>query len=286
MISMTGYAKKVFKIKNTSFFIIIRSLNSNKGLDVSIKTPRYLLDLEADIKKILTTKLVRGKIDIKLSELSANESVDLNEKKVRSYIKILKKISPESDPTQLLNAAISLPDVFSSKNFNMTAALKKDFLIIIDGVVSEIVKYREKEGRQMAKSIKGYINNILIKSKSLVKLERQRTKIKKQKILNQVKSISKDVDYNPGRLELEMIYYFEKHDITEERVRLKYHCDFFLQILKAEKIMGRKLNFLSQEILREINTIGSKANHFEIQKIVVEMKEDIDKTKEQLQNIL
>jgi uncharacterized protein (TIGR00255 family) len=119
-----------------------------------------------------------------------------------------------------------------------------------------------------------------------VKLERQRTKIKKQKILNQVKSISKDVDYNPGRLELEMIYYFEKHDITEERVRLKYHCDFFLQILKAEKIMGRKLNFLSQEILREINTIGSKANHFEIQKIVVEMKEDIDKTKEQLQNIL
>ncbi|MAQ70214.1 MAG: hypothetical protein CMD23_03875 [Flavobacteriales bacterium] len=286
MISMTGYAKKVFKIRNTSFFVLIRSLNSNKGLDMSIKTPRYLLDLEPDIKKILTSKLVRGKIDIKLSELSTNDSVDLNEKKVRSYIKILKKISPESDPTQLLNAAISLPDVFTSKYFNMTASLKKDFLKIINGVVSEIVKYREKEGRQMAKSIKKYINNILTQSKRLVQLEQQRTRIKKQKILDQLQSISKDVEYNPGRLESEMIYYFEKHDITEERVRLKYHCDFFLEILKSEKIVGRKLNFLSQEILREINTIGSKAHHFEIQKIVVQMKEDIDKTKEQLQNIL
>jgi len=286
MISMTGYAKKIFKIQDTSFFILIRSLNSNKGLDVSIKTPRYLLDLEADIKKILTTKLVRGKIDIKLSELSQNDSVDLNEKKVKSYIKILKKISPGSDPTQLLNAAISLPDIFSSKYFNMTAALKKDFLKIINGVVLEIVKYREKEGRQMEKSIKTYVNSILTKSKRLVKLEKQRTRIKKQKLLNQIKSISKDVDYHPGRLESEMIYYFEKQDITEERVRLNCHCNFFLQILKDEKIVGRKLNFLCQEILREVNTIGSKANHFEIQKIVVQMKEDIDKTKEQLQNIL
>ena len=184
------------------------------------------MDIEPDIKKILTAKLVRGKIDVKLSELSTNDSVDLNEHKIRNYMKILKKISPESDPTQLLNAAISLPDVFSSKYFKMTAALKKDFLTIINGVVSEIVKYREKEGRQMSKSIKTYVNNILMKSKRLVKLEQARTKVKKQKILNQIKSISKDVDYNPGRLELEMIYYFEKHDITEERVRLKYHCDF------------------------------------------------------------
>ena len=283
---MTGYAKKVFKIQNTSFFILIRSLNSNKGLDVSIKTPRYLLDLEPDIKKIVNTKLVRGKIDIKLSELSVNDSVDLNEKKVKSYMKILKKISPESDSTQLLNAAISLPDVFSSKYFNMTTVLKKDFLKMIDRAISDIVQYREKEGRQMEKSIKTYINSILTKSQMLVKLEKDRTKTKKEKILKQITSIVKDVDHDPGRLELEMIYYFEKHDITEERVRLKCHCDFFLQILRSEKIVGRKLNFLSQEILREINTIGSKANHFEIQKIVVQMKEDIDKTKEQLQNIL
>jgi len=286
MISMTGYAKKVFKIQNTSFFILIRSLNSNKGLDVSIKTPRYLLDLEPDIKKIANTKLVRGKIDIKLSELSVNDSVDLNEKKVKSYMKILKKISPESDSTQLLNAAISLPDVFSSKYFNMTTVLKKDFLKMIDRAISDVVQYRKKEGRQMEKSIKTYINSILTKSQMLVKLEKDRTKTKKEKILKQITSFVKDVDYDPGRLELEMIYYFEKHDITEERVRLKCHCDFFLQILRSEKIVGRKLNFLSQEILREINTIGSKANHFEIQKIVVQMKEDIDKTKEQLQNIL
>lgn len=286
MISMTGYAKKVFKIKNTSFFIIIRSLNSNKGLDISIKIPRYLLELEPEIKKILNTKLVRGKIDVKLSELSRDDSVVLNEKKVRSYMRILKNISPSSDSAQLLNSAISLPDVFSSKYFNMTPQLKKDFLSNIDRATCDIIKYREKEGARMARPIKTYISNIVNNSKRLIKLEKKRAITKKEKILKQIQSISKDIDYNPARLESEMIYYFEKHDITEERVRLQCHCDFFLQILKSEKIIGRKLNFLSQEILREVNTIGSKANDFEIQKIVVQMKEDIDKTKEQLQNIL
>ena len=286
MISMTGYTKKVFKIQNTSFSIIIRSLNSNKGLDVSIKTPRYLLEIEPEIKKIITKKLIRGKIDIKLSELATDNSVNLNEKKIQNYIKVLKKISPQSNYPQLLNAAISLPDIFSSKYFNMTAKLKKDFLSIIDEAICDIVKYREAEGRRMAQPIKTYINNILINSKKLIKLEKQRIIKKKKKIVKQIKSFAKEIDYNPARLEAEMIYYFEKHDITEERVRLECHCDFFLQILKKENIVGRKLNFLSQEILREINTIGAKANDFEIQKIVVQMKEDIDKTKEQLQNIL
>jgi uncharacterized protein (TIGR00255 family) len=286
MISMTGYAKKVFKIKNTTFIIIIRSLNSNKGLDVSIKMPRYLLDLEPEIKKILNTQLVRGKIDIKLSELTTDSAVDLNEKKIKRYLKILHKISPSSDPTQLLNAAISLPDIFTSQHFNMTSASKKKFLTIICASISDTIKYREKEGRRMGKPIKTYINNILTNSKRLVKLEKERARIKKEKILKQIKLISKDVDYNAGRLESEMIYYFERYDITEERVRLQYHCDFFLQIIKNEKIVGRKLNFLSQEILREINTIGSKANHFEIQKIVVQMKDHLEKIKEQVLNIL
>ena len=198
----------------------------------------------------------------------------------------MSKIAPKSDSGQILNSAISLPDIFTSRAFKITATLKKEFLRIIKTSVLEIVKYREKEGRRMGQAIKMYVSNILTKSKQLIKLEKNRVLTKKAKLLKQIKSLSKEINYNPERLETEMIYYFEKYDITEERVRLKYHCDLFLQILKKEHVVGRKLNFLSQEILREINTIGSKANDFKIQKCVIYMKEEIDKTKEQLQNIL
>ena len=286
MISMTGYTKKAFKIKNTNFVILVRSLNSNKGLDVSVKTPRYLFDIEPEIKKIITTKLIRGKIDFKLIELHTDYNMKLDEKKIRNYMQVLSRISPKSDSGQILNATISLPDLFTSKAFNMTAKLKKEFLNIIKTSILDIVKYRKKEGKRMGQAIKTYVSNILIKSKQLIKLEKNRVLKKKEKILKQIKSLSKEINYNPERLEAEMIYYFEKYDITEERVRLKYHCNLFLQILKKENVVGRKLNFLSQEILREINTIGSKANDFKIQKCVIYMKEEIDKTKEQLQNIL
>jgi len=148
-----------------------------------------------------------------------------------------------------------------------------------------LVKYRKKEGLKLAKEIRVYIKNIHKKTKKLNLLEKKRQHLKREKILKRLKSIQGSINYDAARLEQEMIYYFEKYDITEERVRLEGHCKFFFDILK-EEYSGRKLAFLAQEILREINTIGSKANNFDIQKHVVEMKEDIEKTKEQLQNIL
>lgn len=285
MISMTGYTKKQFKINNTKFSIFIKSLNSSRGLDVSIKTPRYLLDIEPEIKKIIDKQLIRGKIDIKVLDSNTTSSTNLDEQKVKKYIQILSKISPKSKHGQLLNAAVSMPDIFTSTAFKMTIATKKQFVKMIHSAVLDLIKYREQEGRKLKQEIKLYINSIVKIAKELTPLEKARKLRKREKILKQIKSIP-EIEYSTGRLESEMIYYFEKYDITEERVRLEYHCKFFLQILRNEKLVGKKLNFLSQEILREINTIGSKANDFEIQKRVVQMKEEIDKIKEQLQNVL
>jgi len=150
--------------------------------------------------------------------------------------------------------------------------------------LGQLNECRKKEGSTLMIVIGGYINRILKISKQLVRLEEKRRKRRKQKLANQIQSA--ELEVNSSRLEAEMIYYFERNDITEERIRLSHHCEFFLDVMKTEEVMGKKLVFIAQEILREINTIGSKANDFEIQKRVVQMKEQVEKTKEQLQNIL
>ena len=286
MISMTGYTRREFKINDIKFILVIKSLNSTKGLDLSIKTPRYLLELEPDIKKILDKKLIRGKVEFKLSEFNENRYLDLDEKKISHYINGLKKISPDSDQGQILSAAISLPDIFRSSSSRFTKKMKQQILNNINISISNLIDYREKEGLKLIAEIKKYIKNILKNTQRLVSLEKKRQSRKKNKLIAQLKNVKNNIEYDNTRLESEMIYYFEKFDITEERIRLDCHCEFFQDIIKNEPFSGRKLIFLSQEILREINTIGSKANDFEIQKRVVEMKESIDKIKEQLQNIL
>ncbi|RPG59006.1 MAG: DUF1732 domain-containing protein [Flavobacteriales bacterium TMED191] len=285
MFSMTGYTKKDFKIDNLKFSIIIKSLNSTKGLDISIKAPRYLFDLEPAIKKSIDKLLLRGKIDFRIIELTNDKKLTLDLKKLRRHIKMLKEVSPDSDSGQILNAAVSLPDIFSASSFKLTTDLKKKLLHYVDVSILDLVNYRKKEGLKLTREIKLYIKNIKNITKKLTLLEKKRIQHKKDKLLKKLKSIQGTVNYDTSRLEQEMIYYFEKYDITEEKVRLGSHCDFFFDTLK-EKHSGRKLSFLAQEILREINTIGSKANNFDVQKYVVEMKEYIEKTKEQLQNIL
>ena len=283
---MTGYTKQEFQINNTSFFIAIKSLNSNKGLDMSVKLPRYLIDLEKDIKELLMKHLIRGKIDFKISESNPALNTQLDQIMIQQNMRMLKGLAPDAEEGDILNAAISLPNNCKSSDLKITPKLKKEFLNVSKKVISSLLSYRQKEGRQMKKNIVSYINNIVKVSKQLIRLEKERIKHKKVKIIEQLNLIKKDINYSAERLEAEMIYYLEKQDITEERVRLQCHCSFFLEVVKDELTMGRKLTFLCQEMLREINTIGSKANNFEIQKRVVQMKEDLDKTKEQLQNIL
>ena len=286
MLSMTGYVKRDFKIKPHNLSIIIKSLNSHKGIDISIKTPYYLTHFDSEIRQLVERELIRGKIDVKIMENSKDSNILLNKRKLLLYINSIKKIMPEADSGSILNAALKLPDIFIPEKFKIGPDIKSIFLINISKALRQLIKDRSREGRLLRKDIKIYIYQILKISKQLVLLDKSRIKNKKHKILNNIKNNIKISDYSPARLESEMIYYFEKNDITEERIRLQHHCNFFLDVISKEKVMGKKLLFIAQEILREINTIGSKAHNFEIQKRVVLMKEEIEKTKEQLYNIL
>jgi len=284
MISMTGYSKKDFKIQGVSFSLAIKSLNSTKGCDITIKTPRYLLDLEPEIRKIIQKVLIRGKISFIMTEDTNRLNLMLDKKKLKSYINTIKEIEPKADSGAILNAAIKLPDIFSADKLILNTTIKKSILKIIYKEINSLNIIRKNEGKILKKEIKLYLNNIIKVSKQLVPLELKRSKNKKLKIQNQFRK--SDIVYDLPKLESEMIYYFERSDITEERIRLQHHCNFFSQVLKTEEIIGKKLNFISQEILREINTIGSKANDFEIQKRVVQMKQEIEKIKEQVLNVL
>ena len=286
MISMTGYTKQKFKLKDKDFFIIIRSLNNNRGLDIGIKTPRYLLEIEPEIRKTINKELIRGKIDLRIEENNNKSGIVLDQTKLQHHIQTLKQISPKTDSGYILNAAISLPDIFESRSFKITKNINDEFLFFIKKSIESLKKYREKEGNHLTKIIKSYIKNILKLCNEIQPLESIRKQKKRKKLLDQIKNISNNMEYDSLKLEAEMIYYFEKNDITEERIRLNHHCKFFLDVIKKESVVGKKLSFISQEILREINTIGSKANDFAIQKKVIKMKEEIEKTKEQLQNIL
>tara|TARA_Y100000994_G_scaffold247358_1_gene252579 strand:- start:913 stop:1767 length:855 start_codon:yes stop_codon:yes gene_type:complete len=284
MISMTGYSKKDFKIQGVSFSLTIKSLNSTKGCDITIKTPRYLLDLEPEIRKTIQKVLVRGKISFIITEDANRLSLMLDKKKLSSYINTIREIEPEADSGAILNAAIKLPDIFAPDKLIVNTTIKKSILEIIYKEINSLNIIRRNEGRILKKEIKRYLNNIIKISKQLVTLELKRLKNRKLKIENQFRK--SNIVYDLPKLESEMIYYFERSDITEERIRLQHHCNFFSTVMKTEEILGKKLNFISQEILREINTIGSKANDFEIQKRVVQMKQEIEKIKEQIQNVL
>jgi|TARA_B100000530_G_scaffold287266_1_gene202454 uncharacterized protein (TIGR00255 family) len=284
MISMTGYIKKDFKINNNNYSLVIKSLNSSKGLDLNIKIPFYLVHLETDLRKLVIKELVRGKISLSILEQSDFSNKALNKSKIDSYIQKIKKIMPDVNSDAILNAVVHLPDIFYNQKLNINNNFEKEILKIVQIEVKKLNNYRKKEGRVLIREIKNYIKIILKIIKQLRPLELKRLKLKKSKIYNELKT--QKADYSRAKLESEMIYYFEKNDITEERIRLQHHCNFFLEVLKNELVVGKKLNFISQEILREINTIGSKANNFEIQKLVVLMKEQIEKTKEQLLNIV
>ena len=284
MRSMTGYTKEEIKIGDNRFSILIKSLNSLKGLDISIKSPRHLSFIEPELRKLIEKKIIRGKISVLIIEDNNLNKMSLNKDAIFNHVESIKNLIPDADSGSVLNAVMKLPDIFLSDKSKLTLKDKKTILKIMEQGLDQLNDSRKKEGSALMIAIRGYINRILKISKQLVGLEKKRLKKRKLKISNQIQSA--ELAVNSSRLEAEMIYYFERNDITEERIRLNHHCEFFLDVMKTEEVMGKKLIFISQEILREINTIGSKANDFEIQKRVVQMKEQVEKTKEQLQNIL
>ncbi len=282
--SMTGYASEHFNLKSTRFFIEIKSLNS-KYLDLKIKLPSFLDCYEYEIRKNLGKKIIRGKAELNLlidNDKSTGEKV-LNKKIINHYIKDLKDVNSDSN-SDFLGIALTLPNSIgpniSKLNKNDINAIKKK----ISTVFKAFDKYRSDEGEITLRDIKKKLLLIKKLRKQITKIEIKRVLLKKNTIKRRLKKLKIEVDFN--RFEQELIYFIEKYDINEELIRLESNLRAFDRCLELNKPNGKKLGFISQELSREINTIGSKCNDATIQKYVIEMKDNLEKIRENILNIL
>ena len=280
--SMTGFGKKEKLINNYNIVIEIRSLNS-KTLDLNLKIDDSLLFIDEYLRKSINQKIIRGKIDVSITIKNFNKVVVIpfNTRKVKEYIKELKK-DFDINESQIISSLLSSDRVKESE-IKLNQNDKKSVKLMIDKSIEELNKYRIKEGEAISKDLKKSISKIDNYIKKITSIEPSRIKDKKNKIKTYLEELENKFD--KSRLEQELIYYIEKLDINEEIIRLKNHLKFFISEINLEYAQGKKLSFISQEIGREINTIGSKANNFKIQSMVVNMKEENEKIKQNIFNI-
>ena len=282
--SMTGYASESFIINTTKFLVEIKSVNS-KNIDLSIRIPQILKSYENDLRKKLTDKLHRGKIEMNVSTEGkfSKEEISFNNEIIKKYIKELKRIDNIED-ANYLKIAIGLPNAYESKSAELNNRQTKSLLNKIYSIIAKVDTFRQKEGLETEKDIKDKISKIKNSLNQIKKIEKERITKKRKKLIAELDKIKLEIDNN--RFEQEMIYYMEKFDINEEIIRLKSHLILFDESIKSKDPIGKKLGFICQEIGREINTLGSKANDAVLQKHVIEMKENLEKIKENILNIL
>jgi len=283
---MTGYASESFIINSTKFVVEIKSVNS-KILDLNIRFPHFLKAYENDLRKEISNKLQRGKIELNVnSEIGANtDEISINKEIISNYIRQLKGLNGiNSDEKDYLKIAMRLPNSYSSKSIDLNTTEIKNIIDKISIATKNLSDYRAKEGSEMEKDFRNKISVIKKLLGNIEKIEKYRISKKKTKLLDELKKIDLEIDNN--RLEQEMIYYLEKYDINEEIIRLKSNILIFEDALHSNEPVGKKLGFICQEIGREINTIGSKANDANLQKLVIEMKDSLEKIKENILNIL
>ena len=284
--SMTGYASESFIINSTKFIVEIKSVNS-KILDLNIRFPHFLKAYENDLRKEISNKLHRGKIELNVnSEIGANtDEISINKEIITNYIQQLKQLNEiNSDKKDYLKMAMRLPNAYSSKSIELNHTEINNIIDKISIATKNLNDYRAKEGSEMEKDFRNKISVIKKLLGNIEKIEKDRISKKRTKLLDEFKRIELEIDNN--RLEQEMIYYLEKYDINEEIIRLKSNILIFEDALHSNEPVGKKLGFICQEIGREINTIGSKANDANLQKLVIEMKDSLEKIKENILNIL
>lgn len=281
---MTGYGKSQLQLPTKKITIEIKSLNS-KNLDLNTRMPSLYREKEIEIRRILAKNLLRGKIDFSLFiEATGDETTTvINENVVQNHIKQLQNIT-KSSSEDLLAIAMRLPDVLKIEKEELDEKEWKVLEEMIDESIIKLNAFREDEGKALKKDFFLRINAIKNNLNNVIDIDKERLEAVRERLQTAILDIRETVDEN--RFEQEMIYYLEKLDITEEKVRLTNHLDYFLAELDSEISNGKKLGFISQEIGREINTIGSKANYAPMQKLVVQMKDDLEKIKEQLLNVL
>jgi uncharacterized protein (TIGR00255 family) len=284
ILSMTGFGKTETQLEDKNLSVEIRSLNS-KNADINLRTPSYLREMDTEIRKRIAQQLHRGKIDLNIFiEFNGqNAPSTINTSVVKSYIGQLKEIGDVSE-NEMMAIAMRLPDTLSSERETLQEVEKEAIFNLLNQVIKDIESYRRDEGKALEKDFLKRIDLIEGHLTSVIKIDPERSDKIEQKLRSALDDLKIEVDTN--RFEQELIFYLEKFDITEEKVRLKNHLDYFKEVMKNDFPNGKKLGFIAQEMGREINTIGSKANHAELQKVVVQMKDELEKIKEQLLNVL
>ncbi|OBX26096.1 uncharacterized protein (TIGR00255 family) [Gelidibacter algens] len=282
--SMTGYGKSVIQLPTKKISIEVKSLNS-KNLDLNTRMPSLYREKELDIRKLIASKLERGKVDFSLyMEITGEEtSTQINKTVVKQYIKQLKEVV-DGDETELLKMAIRLPDAITTERDEMDEDEWEEIAAEINTALERILQYRLDEGQSLESEFLDRVKNIADLLEDVIAMDPERIEGVRERLQKGVSELKEKVDEN--RFEQELVFYIEKFDITEEKVRLKNHLDYFISALNSDDSNGKKLGFISQEMGREINTIGSKSNYAPMQKLVVQMKDELEKIKEQLLNVL
>lgn len=282
---MTGFGRAQADLGGKKVTVEIKSLNG-KQMDLSTRIPSYYREKELEIRSYVTSRLVRGKVDFLLyTEASdADNSHDINAATVQSYMKQLQQIEPSVTPAESLALAMRLPDVFKAEREELSDREWDAVMKVISEAADALVAHREEEGAVLERELTSYIGNIRSLSAQVETFEKSRIEQVKERLRKNL--VEADVKVDENRFEQEIIFYLEKLDITEEKVRLGLHLDYFLKTMASEEDCGKKLGFIAQEIGREINTTGSKSNQADMQKLVVRMKDELEKIKEQTLNVL
>lgn len=282
--SMTGFGKHSIQLPTKKITVELKSLNS-KNLDLNARLPQLYRQKELEFRKLISDALLRGKIDFTLSvEFTGSEtSAEINKNVVSKYMQELREIA-DGDNLKLLEMALKMPDTLIAEKDEIDPEELNAIHKALELAMSALRAYRIEEGRVLEQDFLQRVNNLKALLEKVKAMDPTRLETIRLRLNKAVADLQAEVDQN--RFEQELIYYLEKYDITEEKVRLANHLDYFTETLKTSDSNGKKLNFICQEIGREINTIGSKSNYAAMQQLVVQMKDELEKIKEQMLNVL
>lgn len=282
--SMTGFGKHVLQLPSKKVIVELKSLNS-KNLDISARIPPSYREKELELRKMIADALIRGKIDFKLSVEVAGEqaAATINPEVVKGYMEQLRHIV-QGKEMKLLEMALHLPDTLKMDNDQIDETEYKAIIETMEKALEKIISFRNEEGTVLEKDFDTRLKKLRILLKEITVLDVKRSKTLRERLEKAVAALKIEIDAN--RFEQELIYYLEKYDITEEKIRLSNHLDYFKITLQSSLSNGKKLGFIAQEIGREINTMGAKANDAPMQQVVVQMKDELEKIKEQMFNVL
>ncbi len=288
--SMTAFGSASKTIGDLQCTVEIKSLNG-KQFDVYAKIPQSLKPIDIQLRNAIKKKLKRGSIEliINLKQFGDSKPIAINQELAAFYKDKIKDLSKDLDLNAdfSLDTILKLPEVVSTSHGTLSENSLQEIVDLCDEICNQVIEERKKEGAMLEKTLVNNINNIQNTVREIEPLEKERRTAKKDKLKTHLKELTSDDKFDENRLEQEIVYYIEKLDISEEQTRLSHHCEYFLELVNNDSdLIGKKLGFVCQEIGREINTMGAKANHVGIQKLVVGMKDQLEQAKEQIANVL